>query len=585
MKKRYNLQEQLLRRIILFICLPFFIILGILTLSLQRGINKDIVKSYAATVLQAANKIEMVMRMVNYCSSVLMLNGYTRSALHTILSEPSGYEAYAARYSLMAELQYLSNIALITYNADIAILVKNMELIDRVGISRLDNNIKNKAWYRQTMAEKNAPFWYAAVEGVFPEKNQVQDLIMTRTILTYGETAPGIILIRLPGEFLWASLHQEALAYRGRFAMYARDGSLISSSGIPGEAVHAIDTGQDRWRSAEGKPAAGIASGIFYVAYDLDISGCTLVFSADKDEVFALSSRVHWMFLAFAALIAGITIFLVIRLSQQIAAPLNRLIEDISKLDHRTLSVRHQNDFIEIDELSGCFNNALTKIDLLIKEVRKESRLREETYFETLQAQINPHFLFNTLNTIRWTAMANGDEPVGDLLAELGIMLTAAYNHADKLLALREELRLLNSYTRIMRARFGNTFTVIIDTEPETEACLVPKFSIQPLVENAILHGVRDMAEGIIEVSTFFHDQELWISVYNNGSQADRDKISAALEKEPEHKESYTSIGLKNVNTRIKIEFGENYGLSMDQETREGFKIWLKIPRMPEESC
>jgi sensor histidine kinase YesM len=164
-------------------------------------------------------------------------------------------------------------------------------------------------------------------------------------------------------------------------------------------------------------------------------------------------------------------------------------------------------------------------------------------------------------------------------------MLTAAYNHADKLLPLREELRLLNSYARIMRARFGNTFVLIINAAPETEACIVPKFSLQPLVENAILHGVRDIAEGRIEVSGFIQNEELWVSVYNNGAEVEEDKISAALEQESEHKESYTSIGLRNVNTRIKIEFGKNYGLSMDKETRGGFKIWLKIPRIPEAPC
>jgi sensor histidine kinase YesM len=585
MKKRYTLQEQLLRKLILFICLPFFIILGTLALLLRRGINEEIVRSCAATVLQAANKIEIVMGTVNYCSSVLMLNRNTRSALNSILLDPWGYEAYEARYGLMWELQYLSNIALISYNADIAILAENMELIDRAGINRLNKDVQDKPWYRNTRAEKNVPFWHAAIEEVFPKQNQVQDLVMTRTILSYGESPPGIILIRLPGEFLWTSLHQEDLAYRGRFAIYARDGSLITSSGVPGDPIHVIDTSLDRWRSAKGKPAVGTEKGVFYVAYDLDISGCTLVFSADKDEVFALSRLINLIFPVSAVLIAGISVFLAIRISRQISSPLNHLIEDISKLDHRALSVRRQNNFTEIDELSKCFNDALTRIDLLIKEVRKESRLREETYFETLQAQINPHFLFNTLNTIRWTAMANGDEPVGDLLAELGIMLTAAYNHADKLLPLREEFRLLNSYASIMRARFGNTFDLIINGEPEAEACMVPKFSLQPLVENAILHGVRDIAEGVIKVSGFIRGGELWVSVYNNGPEADREKISQILRQEPEHTEHYTSIGLKNVNTRVKIEFGENYGLSIDQENREGFMIWLKVPRIGEGSC
>jgi anti-sigma regulatory factor (Ser/Thr protein kinase) len=595
-KKQYSLRVELLRKIIVFICLPLFVILAVLSVLLHRSVNSDIRQNSSVIVNQAASKLELIMETVNYCSSALMTNNRTRTNVYSILRAPNEYPAWEGRYQLMTELQYLATISLSAYSGDIAILIENMELINRTGMIRLDPSLKKEEWYQKTSAGKGSPLWFSSIEDVFPPHGSSGpgDLIMARAIIPYQGESPGIILVRLPGLFIWPNPGSSPSAAKDCYALYGGEGALIcysnaSDAASPMENIAGIDSIYPGRVNERDKPAIFFINDNFFVAYHLNISNCTLVYSAQREAVFSLGRRITWAFVWAVILIITAVTLLVLRISAQITLPLNHLIEDIRKLDKGAFQVRHQKSFTEVEQLSLQFNDALTRIDNLINQVHEESRLREEAYFETLQAQINPHFLFNTLNTVRWTALANGDTAVGNLLAELGIMLTAAYNHNDKLVPLHEELRLLEAYASIMRARYSNSFFLAINVDKSAQACLVPKFSLQPLVENAIIHGIDGMEDGLIKVEGFIRNDELWVSVYNNGAAADLEKINRVLEEGPEKnrnkEQRYTSIGLHNVNARIKIEFGAAYGLSADAQTGPGCRIWLKIPSAREALC
>ncbi|MDR2479407.1 MAG: hypothetical protein LBD48_08860, partial [Treponema sp.] len=166
-KSKRGLQEQLLAYILLFVCLPLFGVLGILAFLLQRNINANIANGNAAIVRQTADKVAILMQSVNYSSSAFMLNKRTQTALAAILKDPASYEAYAARYELMADLRYVSQSTLNEYQAEIAVLLKNMELIDSSGIRRLDPKVKDEVWYQNTLAGGSAPSWISCVDGIF----------------------------------------------------------------------------------------------------------------------------------------------------------------------------------------------------------------------------------------------------------------------------------------------------------------------------------------------------------------------------------------------------------------------------------
>ena len=223
-KSKRGLREQLLAYILLFVCLPLFGILGVFAFLLQRNINDNIVNGNAAIVRQTADKIAILMQTVNYCSSAFMLNKRTQTALADILKEPASYEAYMARYELMADLRYLSHSILNGYQAEIAVLLKNMEFIDSSGIRRLEPKVKDEAWYKNTLAGGNAPSWISQADEVFAS-GPAQSLIMARTIFAYGKSAPGIILIRLPADMLWLDRLNE-LPYPGKFSVLADNGQV-----------------------------------------------------------------------------------------------------------------------------------------------------------------------------------------------------------------------------------------------------------------------------------------------------------------------------------------------------------------------
>ena len=198
-----------------------------------------------------------------------------------------------------------------------------------------------------------------------------------------------------------------------------------------------------------------------------------------------------------------------------------------------------------------------------------------------LMSQISPHFIFNTVNSIR--IMAEQKKNVEHALAALGKILYAVYTTRDGMTTVGQETALIQSYVDIMKMRFGDSFLYCNYIPVELYLYEIPAFTLQPIVENAILHGVKDIPFGQIIVSAVEYETDFIISVFNNGNTADEKKIEMILSNPVRNKSSFTSIGLYNVNSRLKMLYGETYGLIYNGDKKNGFEIWIRIPKRGKE--
>lgn len=234
------------------------------------------------------------------------------------------------------------------------------------------------------------------------------------------------------------------------------------------------------------------------------------------------------------------------------------------------VEVRSQDEF---GLLSQRFNRMNDRIAMLVKE-NYEIKLKEkEAEIQALNMQMNPHFLYNTLNIMNWTAIENNQAELSKMLVCLSNMLHYTSRKDWGAVHLTEELEWMRNYFFIMSARFEGKFTVAYEIEPALYENKVPRLLFQPFVENAILHGFSGMEEGgIITIRGWFEDDSRYFEIRDNGRGISKEGIDAILYKES------ASVGIKNTISRIRMAYGDEYGIHIHSSPGKGTSIVIHLP-------
>lgn len=283
-----------------------------------------------------------------------------------------------------------------------------------------------------------------------------------------------------------------------------------------------------------------------------------------------------------ALVICCIGIALSLLLAKNLSGPLIVLSDALATFGKGDFSVScniDSND--EVGKLSRNFNRMVTDINQLIETVFKERILKQEAELKSLQMQINPHFLYNTLETINWTAREKGVREIGEMAKSLGDLMRGTISGKDFILLSQEEEALKN-YLKIQKFRFEEKLNFIIDIPTEFHKYMIPKFIIQPLLENAIVHGIEPKLDpGTVEVHVCGQDGDLMIWVIDDGVGVDRESIQRILSEEEDVEiEGHTLIGINNVNRRIQIYYGKEYGLQIKNNQGKGTRVFLRLKAM-----
>lgn len=235
----------------------------------------------------------------------------------------------------------------------------------------------------------------------------------------------------------------------------------------------------------------------------------------------------------------------------------------------------------EIEMLSNSFAHMVVRIQELMEQVREEEVTLRKTELKALQAQINPHFLYNTLDAIAWLCEAGKNEDAEEMVTALARLFRISISKGHELIPIAKEVEHAESYLKIEKFRYKNQFTYSFDVQEECLTYLCNKITLQPIIENAIYHGVNRMIdEGEIKISIYMEAQEIIFKIEDNGVGMSEEKCREILKKEPD---STTGIGIKNVNDRIKIYFGDEYGLSITSELDEGTCVEIRMPKVEAE--
>lgn len=321
------------------------------------------------------------------------------------------------------------------------------------------------------------------------------------------------------------------------------------------------------------------------------ISSWKVVFLTNMAE-FGKSSKETGFFTIFLIVIAIlITVFISTFLSVKNTAPLIRLARHMRLVAQGNLDIRiseKEGGYEEIATLNTGFNTMMDQINQLIKEVYQSRLKQHEAEFEALQAKINPHFLYNTLQTINSLAVLERTSEIEQVATSLGNLLEYLVYEQNEMVNIHKEIDYIRNYLEIQSKRYNNSFRVVMDIEENVYSCLIPKLILQPIIENAILHGLDSSREnGLLSISGKIAQDKVVFEIADNGAgmgAATLERLRNRLDTVNDENLA-KSIGLINVQERIRIKFGSLFGIQIDSATGEGTKVTLTIPVLKEKQA
>jgi two-component system sensor histidine kinase YesM len=271
---------------------------------------------------------------------------------------------------------------------------------------------------------------------------------------------------------------------------------------------------------------------------------------------------------------------------KDIIKPIKELVETMKgvkdeKLEKITIT---NTNLEEINELGSSYNKMINDIKDLIAERDLKERERSKEEIKALQAQINPHFIYNTLNVIKLMAMISKAENIRKVTDSFMKLLRATFRSKSTFITVREELEYLDNYTDIMKVRFGDNFNIVVNVQDNVKDLYIIKLILQPIVENAIIHGINDIdREKYITILGFLENGKLIFQVEDNGIGMTEDEIKNVLNNKENDKTGFNHIGINNVRSRIKLNCGQEYGLKIESEKNKFTRVTLIHPILTEE--
>ena len=280
--------------------------------------------------------------------------------------------------------------------------------------------------------------------------------------------------------------------------------------------------------------------------------------------------------------------FLNFRISAYISDPIRRLEQSIKELESGRQNVEIEDaGCYEVQRLSHAVRSMVSTMHHLMDDIIEQEGQKRRSELEVLQSQINPHFLYNTLDSVIWMTESGRQEEAIQMVTSLARLFRIALSRGNSIIPLADELEHARHYMTIQQIRFKNKFQTKITAQPGTEGLYTLKLIVQPILENAIYHGMASAEDdGLILVTACRAGDDLIIDVSDNGLGM-RPEVAASLldENRPEVRTSGSGIGVRNVHQRIRLTFGPEYGLTIFSEPDEGTLVRIRLPALTREEA
>lgn len=314
-----------------------------------------------------------------------------------------------------------------------------------------------------------------------------------------------------------------------------------------------------------------------YTVTTSESTGWKIVGVTDENEMIRNMDQIGVLFI-LVAMVSLIASFVIARLiSAALSRPIRNLKKSMIEVQKGNLEeVALIDNKNELGDLSHTFNDMTHEIRRLIDENNKEQNLKRKSEFKALQAQINPHFLYNTLDSIIWMSLADKKDEVVEMTSALAKLFRLSINKGNELISIEGEVEHVRNYLKIQKYRYDAKLTYDIHMDPSVKDFKTQKLILQPIVENAIYHGIKNKVEGgHIDVMIYKEDHYLKMQVVDNGIGMDEPTLANVIKLQAQSK---SGVGTRNVVERLKLVYGERAIVTFESELDIGTNVTIKIP-------
>lgn len=600
--KNMGLRPKLIIFYLASILVPLLVFGGILYVVSMNEIETEMRKMSFQSVKQVNITLDEFVNQIDTIS----LMPYTEIGIEDYLLDASGITVYPERLRLtpggtkiltkksskpdLEKIQaFLNNLIGVKQDIDFMSIISLDEGVvtkSKFGIVKSQYDFFSEPTYdklRKSTGEKVLTSVHKADYLFAPSKNVFS---LGRRIFNFNEGVyTGYILIDCDTKVFDRICNEVSIGKSGYIFIVDKSGNMLYSSDKNHKdfSINNINQAIDKFRNQKNVNTIEDfgTEKMILVSNTSDYSGWTTIGILPYEEVLQRVVGIKNIFVYLSIICVLLVFASSILISRSVTRPIRKLQKAMKEVEKGNTDIRVSiHSYNEIGELSHSFNQLLEKINILLASIKSIEVKKREAELESLKSQINPHFLYNTLESIRMMAVIDDNKDIADATEALANLFRYSVKQRKDIVDVRFELQHAKNYILLQKIRYGDKFDIIYDIDEEVLDCKTLKFTLQPIVENAIYHGMeKKRGKGVLKVSAHKIGDDLQFEVWDDGVGIQLKQLIDLREDVVSYvDDSAKSIGLKNVNQRIFLYFGKNYGLSIDSVPGEGTSVKLTIP-------
>ncbi len=551
MLMKISMQKKIILFFICLVTLPFFVIYMIVSNIFIKSTQEDMTTIYAANIREVGKNIDVLLGSALDLSIYPLMEQNFKAFLTTPIQSPNYKKIKKNAGDILLSMPYgystgIHGVSITTLEHDI-----------------LSTNINTKLTasdMEQAGRLNGSPYWDYSKSGL-----QNGYIYLTRLLKNPIDISQhiGYVKLSVSCNKIKSSIRQNQQDNQTSYFIIANNNRYIIRSDSNNYLQNQKNklTFEQLSNLAESQKGSMIIDGHIVCAYPL-VRTDFIIYSITKPEVLSAVKQGFYLNMAIIFIIVLIfSLLLSIAFSKIITKPLKRLGQYMKSISNEDFTVRYPvKGSDEISVMAEHFNNMAERLDFLYTEVYMGELKLKQSQLDILQNQINPHFLYNTLDTIYWMSRMGDTENVSTMVSNMSRMmrLTLAPKTNDKIL-LSQELEHLSCYISIQKIRYGKKISFQLEYPEEITQEYVLSFLLQPLVENALVHGLSNCLKGTVKISIYEQGDIIYYEVANNGEPINEEEIHNILNAEDN---SMKGFALRNINERIKLKYGDKYSLT-----------------------